>query len=281
MITCFFRTAPTISRTLYDSHRRYSDVVKLADRVLESERHLDKNIVHEIRYYLCQLLARQRDRRFLTEVQHMRPGEHDFLMGFYYRICGRTKEAIEKQLKAMQFPGAASRARRELVQLYVNIEQFEQVKSLAEVNYKEHLRNPYHIQAYLKCIINSSQWQSHVKEINFLLDSLKIAEQKNDRAGEMWLNALCQYYAYCLNDIEKALDTIDGAIATYPGSPYPLFTKVSVLFRLRPDYNLIEPIVEDIRNTVLNEPVFSSAIIKVQAQLQRLRGGQIRIRKNF
>ena len=259
-------------KDLYDRHRDYRDVVTLADRVLESETNLDPHITREIRYYLCQSLARLKQQRFLSEVKFVGSTEHNFLMGFYYRMCGRTEEAIQRQLKAVKEPRTVSRARRELVQLYVNIEDYEAARTLAELNYKERPSNPFHIQAYLKCIINSPNWKQHEPTIQKLFHALEVAEQKFERAEEMRLNALSQYEAYCLSDYPKALQTIEFAIIKFPHNPYPLFAKINILFRQNASPDVIEETFRDIENKVQSEVFFRDALLKLRVQLLYLQG---------
>ena len=103
----------TTMRELYDS-RRYNEVIRLCDRVLQSSAVLDAKAEADIRYYLCQALARLRQVRFLNEVQHIDGQEKNFLLGFYYRLQGRYEDAIGKQLQAMKAPRSERRARREL-----------------------------------------------------------------------------------------------------------------------------------------------------------------------
>lgn len=83
-------------KELYDNKRKYSDVVKLADRVLENSYYIDKRIVREIRYWQCLSLARLRSDRFLGEVRRIDGPDHNFLMGFYYRLKGQNEKAIER-----------------------------------------------------------------------------------------------------------------------------------------------------------------------------------------
>ena len=73
-------------KELYDRHRRYDDVIVLADRVLSNQYSLDDAIKKEIRSLLCLSLARSRKReskdRFLEEVQKINGPEHDFYLDF-------------------------------------------------------------------------------------------------------------------------------------------------------------------------------------------------------
>lgn len=112
-------------KDLYEVYRNYPDVIKLAQRVLQNEKYIDESIKKQTQYYLCLSLARLNDPRFLTEVQKIHGAEHNFLLGFYYRLKGRNKEALEKLKLALDERPEFPRAKRELVQVYLNIEDFE------------------------------------------------------------------------------------------------------------------------------------------------------------
>jgi len=266
-------------KDLYDRHRNYSEVITLADRVLESQAYIDPYLTKEIRYFLCQSLARLKQKRFLSEVQHVKGPEHNFLLGFYYRMCGRTADAIERQLDAIKETRTASRARRELVQLYVNVEDFETARILAEQNYNDRPSNPFHIQAYLKCLINLPNWKQHEQIIKKLLVGLENSKTQFERAEEMYLNALAQYQAYCLADYPRALQTIEDAIDKFPNNPYPLFTKINILFRQRCSADKIEELLKEIEHTIQSESLFRDAVIKMKAQLQYLKGNEAEAHK--
>jgi hypothetical protein len=259
-------------KELYDRRRDYQDVIKLADRVLSSSSYLDQNIDREIRYFLCLSLARERDARFLQEVQHVKGPEHDFLLGFYYRMCRRTADAIERQKAAIQHTRTASRARRELVQLYVEIEDFSTATELAKQNYEGNTSNPFHIQAYLKCLINSPDWSKNDHLIIKLLGGLDSASSTFDRAGEMRLSAKAQYEAYCLGNFSLALNTIDDAIARYPNNPYPLLTKIGILFRSGAASSEITPLINLASRQLHGNGLLVDAVSKMQAQLYYLEG---------
>ncbi|MEC5278561.1 toll/interleukin-1 receptor domain-containing protein, partial [Klebsiella pneumoniae] len=86
------------------------------------EKNMDNGVVQDIRYYLCLALAKKSDSRLLTEVQKIRGDEHKFLLGFYYRKCGRLSDALSQFESIINAPYVESRAKRELVQVYTQLE---------------------------------------------------------------------------------------------------------------------------------------------------------------
>ena len=256
-------------KELYDRYRKHEDVIRLADQVLNSNTSLDRNIEREIRHFLCLSLARQKSKRFTTEVQFIDGPEHNFLFGFYYRITGRISDAIDRQISAIDHKKTASRASRELVHLYVSIEDYESAIQLAKKNHENNPSNPFHAEAYFKCLVNISNWKTNETSILSILKSLQDA--RSPIAKEMHLNCQAQYEAYCLKNYAKALQIIDKAIDEFPDSPYPLFTKIGVLFRLR-DINKIREQIDSMRILFKNREQFSDALDKMNAQLIALQG---------
>ena len=144
-------------KDLYDVHKKYKAVISLADRTLQNKENIDEDLLKEIRYYLCLSLARERDNRFLKEVQEIHGLEHHFLFGFFYRLTGQYKKSLDSLLNCLKERANFQRARRELVQVYLLIGEYDQAKELARQNYEADKLNLYHTQAYFNCLING-QW---------------------------------------------------------------------------------------------------------------------------
>lgn len=264
-------------KELYDRYRKHDDVIRLADQVLNSNQSLEKNIEREIRHFLCLSLARQKSKRFTSEVRFIDGPEHNFLFGFYYRITGRVSDAIERQKQAIEHTKTASRASRELVQLYVSIEDYESAIKLAKKNHESNPSNPFHAEAYFKCLINLSDWKKSEPSIASVLRSMQ--EAKSLKAREMYLNCQAQYEAYCLKNPALALKTVETAVDEFPESPYPLFTKIGILFRQR-DIGAIKEQLTSMGTLLKKKEQFSDALDKMNAQLIALEGdmdGALRI----
>lgn len=231
-------------RELYNYDKRYKEVIELADRILLNEKSIDKNLIKEIRYWLCLSLARLRDKRILEEVQKVDGDEHNFLLGFYYRIVGRHSEAIEKFNDILSNNPKHFRARKELVQVYVNSEQYNDAMKFAKEAYNYDKNNPYHMQSYLKCLLRiPAEAESNTAIIKQLLDRLK--ESPHENAKEMYLTSISQYYAYIQKDIASAIQKIDDAIRIFPKKIYPYLAKIDFLKRIN-DHSGLEQFLKQI-----------------------------------
>ena len=215
-------------RELYTYERRYDYVITLADRVLLQEKYLDERIVREVRQRLCLSLARKRDMRMLNEVRYFKGPDRNFLLGFYYRLVGRHEDAIKRFTSVLEDSPGFYRAKRELVQVYLNLEEYDMAFELAKENYKLLKNNPYNLQSYFRCLVRNSNISPKEKkeELIKLLENLK--NNPNERAKEMYKTEKSQFYAIIENDQSRALNTVDDAIATFPKSIYPPLTRIEI-----------------------------------------------------
>lgn len=134
-------------------------VVHLSDRALQHEYSIDTRIVHKIRYYLCSSLARLgREERFYREIKFIKGIDHLFLHGFYNRKQGKPENAIPyfEEILRKGDTYLVSKAARELVEVYRDLERYQDALRLAKENYESRRgrTNAYLIQAYLNCLMN-------------------------------------------------------------------------------------------------------------------------------
>ena len=244
-------------RDLYNNEKRYKDVIKLAERVLLQKDYIDERIVREVIYWLCLSLARRKDNRLLKEVQNINGPDHNFLLGFYYRLSGRNEDAIEKLSSVLKQSPDFYRAKRELVQVYINIEEYEKAYNLAKENYIKQKNNPYAIQSYFRCLIgnNSIEQMDKKTELSDLLK--KLNENPLEKAKEMYMIAKAQYIAYIDYDEIRAINAADEAITIFPKSIYPPLIKIEICRKFS-KWDQLESLVDFIdKNFHPNAEIFS------------------------
>lgn len=237
-------------RELYDNHKKFSEVIELADRALNSYSHLDSKIKNEIQKWLCLALARKRDTRLLKEVQKVDGPDHNFLLAFYYRLIRKFDKALERLIILREEHPNFYRAKRELVQVYVNIEEFEHAYVLAKENYENDKNNPFHIQSYIRCILRKKDEISDIQDlISRLLNQLR--ESTNEKGLEMYYTSKAQYETFYLEDRTLAMETIEKAIELFPDNFYPYLIKLDIsrkffdAFGLRSAFNAIDENFKD------------------------------------
>ncbi|RJR41060.1 MAG: toll/interleukin-1 receptor domain-containing protein [Deltaproteobacteria bacterium] len=256
-------------RDIYQKRGNLDRVIELADKLLEKEHLLDKTVAQDIRYFLCLALARKRDTRMLEEVQKIHGIEHNFLLGFYYRRQGRAGDAMERLTRCLGEPIVAKRAKREIVQVYLSIEDYESASTLAQSNYEENRNNPYHIQAYFNTIINSEKAK---READLLLRLIRELEAiSSDLAKEMAMIALAEFAVKCEDNYQKALDIIDDAIHTFPDSYYTLISKAFIAARNR-DVRNLESSYEKLEKLARRKNISEDSLVRLKCYLLTLQG---------
>lgn len=213
-------------RELYNYERRYDEVIALADRVLMKSDYMDDRIIREIRYWLCLSLARKGDERFLKEVDCIKGAENDFLRGFYYRFRGQMAEALRCLNRALEQHPEHIRAKRELIQVYLNKAEYDEAYELAKELYHVDKNNPYAIQSYFRCVLELDG-KSATATLKKLLEDLKA--NLNPKADEMYRTAMIDYAYYIEDDLEKALQIADNTIQKYSKKIYPYLAKLGIL----------------------------------------------------
>ncbi|AHB71954.1 hypothetical protein P262_05051 [Cronobacter malonaticus] len=229
-------------KDLYNTKGSLDKVISLADAILQKEKNMETGVVQDIRYYLCLALAKKSDSRLLTEVQKIRGDEHKFLLGFYYRKCGRFSDALTQFESIINAPYVESRAKRELVQVYTQLEEYDKALSYAKKNYEENRSNQFHCQAYFNCLINS---QHRVESDNATLKEIirTLFNIDSEQSIEMANIASAIFTAKIENDEPKALSIINDCIAMAPESPYPLLAKCDVGLKFKAVQTLEEALI--------------------------------------
>ena len=231
-------------KEVYDSHHQYEDVVLLANRVLENEEFLDPQIIAELRNYLCLSLARLSQKevkfreKFREEVFKINnSSQHNFLFGFFYRLQGKPAQAKEKFRAAIESGNTNiyMRANREMVEVLLNLEEYEEALNLAQKNYEEYPSNPFHIQAYFRCLVNSKQHEEKTEILEQLVEGLKIISRKNkaDKTQEILAQAQAEFMLYKNEELSTILEHIDQHINLFPNYIYLQISRFDASFKFR------------------------------------------------
>lgn len=250
-------------------------LIKLADMLLEKEVFLDKKVTEDARYYLCLCLARQKDRRVLTEVMKVSGPEHDFILGFYYRHSRRHAEAIDRLTRILDKPYIASRAKRELVQVYLHIEEFEKATSMARENYLSNRGNQYSIQAYMNCLLNGEDPLKYKEEIARLIQELKgIGSTQSE---EMALIGEAIFEARINSNKDPAFDLLSRAAAVQD-SHYPVLAKFDIALRFR-DLAAMHEAFRELKAIANRKNISENTLVKNEALLLAATGELDKARK--
>lgn len=214
-------------RELYNQRRDFPEVIKLADRVLQQAAFMDEKIIKEIKYWLCLALSRLRDKRVLSEVQSITGPDHNFILGFYYRLTRQYEKALERLETVVKEHPNFYRAKIELVIVYINIEDYDSAFVLAKENYESNKNNPYNVQYYLRTLLKKKDEVDNVDKITQQLLT-QLESSPNEKALEMFYTSSAQYQAFYLHDKDRAIKTINEGILRHPKNIYPYLVKLEI-----------------------------------------------------
>ena len=235
----------------YHRKKKYNDVIILVDMIIKRpSSNLDPKIIQELQFYLCLSLARLGETRFLDEVKVIHGADHEYLMGFFYRQRGNYKEALIHLKNAIQSRKNFNMAKRELVQVYIRLEEYSSGLPIAKENYVSYKNNPYNIQGYFSCLIKMPHINDNENILNELLENLKII--RTDIAEEMCLVLGAQYQSICIKNYNMAMDLINDAIKKFPQSIYPYLMLFDVAEKC-PDISLMEKALRKLTEMVTNK----------------------------
>ena len=229
-------------KDLYYSKGNSDRIIELADIILQKKHTLGSGVLQDIRYYLCLALAKKKDGRMLKEVQNIKGDEHTFLLGFYYRLSGRYQEALDRFNKIVNARYVGARSKREIVQVYVQLEEYDKALDYAKRNYEENRGNQFHTQAYFNCLINSEEPEEHSEQLKKLISNLRSID--SEQSNEMADIADALYDARVTNNKILSLDKINDCINKYPENHYPLLTKCDIALKYRDKEVLKKGLVE-------------------------------------
>lgn len=198
----------------------YESVKNICLHALEDTSIYTEEPLQELYYRLCQVLARMKDVKFFAYIKEIHDrSSKDFLFGFYYRYKSDYPKAEEFLLKALTTNPNMQVARRELVNVYLNQREYGKSLPLAKENYNRKSANPYHIEAYFRCLVNLYPWDIETKDT---LDSLlkEMHEGISKRRVELLTTMQLEYFIKSRSHTKEEIkDKIQEVLAQYPDSP--------------------------------------------------------------
>lgn len=228
-------------KDLYHNNGNLDKLIELADIILQRKANLASGIIQDIQYYLCLALAKKKNSRMLEEVQKIQGNEHNFLLGFYYRLNGRLKDALEQFSKIVYAPYVGDRAKREIVQVYVQLEEYDKALLFAKENYMQNRGNQFHTQAYFNCLINSELQRDSQEILWQLIENLQAIN--SEQSKEMSLIAEALYIIRFYNEKTTALDKLNDCCSINPRSHYPLLAICDLAIKFK-DKKLLNDLLE-------------------------------------
>lgn len=169
----------------------------------------DPTIRQTLYFYYAMTVARLKDNNIFDIVFKkiddnyiLEKFQADFIRGFYYKITGRYDEATAQFLSCLATNPNYVRARRELVETYVLLEEFDLAVDLAARNYNKYPDNIFNIYQYFNCLIRGKIDQEKILE---LLNKARDVDRLPTSSKQFFVAMRALYERFVTNDYKKAI----------------------------------------------------------------------------
>ena len=200
----------------YNAHNN-NNVVILAEKILNNKNTNFRDSERDVYYWYCLALCRLQDEKFFEAVKFFPDGSYAslFLRGFYCRIQNNlsgAKKFYEQALKG-KFNLSAnyySKVEHELVIVYMMEGNYQDALPMAERNYHSEPSNPYHIEAYFRCLVKSNNPDLSV--LSALMDDMSFSLDRLHRIKNETMKA--EYLFYIDKNFEGAYKILMAIFST-------------------------------------------------------------------
>lgn len=202
----------------------YDYVIRICLELLENSNY-DQQIIWETNYRLTLAYARTRNDYFFDHISFFKNEinnlDYYFLLGFYHRHKGNKSKALEYYHKALEYYPEHSRTKREIVNLYLSLGQYEDALELAKENYEKRKTNIYHIHSYFISVIRRKK-RFTSSEITTLQTLMNAVESNPDIKSDDILRCMKGEYAYYVkSNFDLANNILLEAIQLNENKNYP------------------------------------------------------------
>lgn len=207
------------------NERKYRQVIQLIKTTQNNDRfeYFDKSIVCSMQRYLCQALIKVHDKEFEAEVEFFGDEalwtDYYFLKGFWNRCIGNYENSKKYLNKVLEYTPNHFASKRELVIVYLSLQDYESALTLSKSNYLRRKDNLFDLQAYFECLLELKELddvqQKHIEE---MLVSLKRIHRV--RATPVYFQLLGKYEAYYNKNKKLGLEYIEQGLQKYPDHMY-------------------------------------------------------------
>ena len=205
--------------------KKYTRILELVDDIKQSRifTYSAQDVKGIIQFYYCSSLARLKDVKFDAEVTYFKDEslyqQYNFLKGFNYRMHGKYSMAERSYLNVLNKNPRHDKARRELVLIYTNMQDYDEALDLAEQNYRVYPENMYQMQAYFDCLMYrtslSDEQKKDIKEILSTAESIY-----RTSANEIYFQLKAKNIAFLEKDKERALQVLNKGLGQFEDSFY-------------------------------------------------------------
>lgn len=247
----------------------------------------DVALINEIYYYCLSLAREHAGHKFFDALDQskLRAEVKLFLKGFYYRISGQPEKAIGCLNEALSIRPNMAKARRELANALIAVEDYDSAEKLCIENYRDDNKNPYYIHPYFNTMIHKyigmrkdyNLGITDIKELNRLKETMKslidaISENRSEKAGQMCICMKAEYAAFVNDDALGAFRIISNGVTRIGGSSvFVYLTQFDIAYYIKNTIEM-EKALDNINAIVSNQSYFNNALMIRKIRYTSLKG---------
>ncbi len=260
---------------LYNT-QKYTKVLELCATTYKDSQFWDLPLLNTFYYYYCMALAHKRDNKVLTIAHEKMNGESildsnqiNFVIGFYYKFISKYDSALSKFKECVSNAPNYITARRELVEVYTTLEDYEAAMMYAIKNYKDYPDNPFNIFQYFKCCIHQNS--PDVELIKMLLDKLEAYEKTINNNRKFYPESKTLYYKIIKKDINNAIDFLNENYCNFDNKMY-YYKNLFDLYEEKRDVENMEIAYKELEKAILKEDTFAPILMRRKYTLMYFKG---------
>ncbi|MBR4800617.1 MAG: TIR domain-containing protein [Clostridia bacterium] len=188
----------------------YDKVINICEQCIANVEIWDQSIKQTFYFYYAMALARKKDDKIFEIIRTknetgyiLEKFQADFIRGFYYKLLGQFKQAEEQFVSCLDEKSSYDRARRELVETYIALEEYDEAIELSRINYNRFPDNIFNIFQYFKCLIR--QKPDDIDMVKELLNKAQEIDKLPTTSKEFYPCMKAYYNLYRLHDYNAAL----------------------------------------------------------------------------
>lgn len=260
---------------LYNT-QKYARVLELCATTYKDSRFWDLPLLNTFYYYYCMALAHKRDNKVLTIAHEKINGESildsnqiNFVIGFYYKFISKYDSALSKFKECISSAPNYITARRELVEVYTTLEDYDAAMMYAKKNYLDYPENPFNIFQYFKCCVHQSFPDKTLLET--LLVKLEAYEKSISNSRKFYPEAKTLYYKLVEKDIDKAIEFLTENYYNFDNKIY-YYKNLFDLYEVKRDIVRMQFAYQELEQTIANEDTYAPILLRRKFTLMYFNG---------
>ena len=236
------------------NNKSYLKVNDICKNCIASLEFWDPVIRQTLYFYYAMSIARNRGSNIHEILYKQISGEYilekfqaDFIRGFYYKLSGRYDDAVKQLSSCLEINPNYFRARRELVETYVMLDEFDLALDLAARNYYKFHDNIFNIYQYFNCLIREKT--PDLEKIHELLDKAREVDRLPTSPKQFYATMRSLYERFINNDYLKAIEILNDNKAHFENFIY-YYRDLFDLYVEMKDINMMEQTFNALKNAI-------------------------------